>query len=117
MTKFLTILLAFIAENAHAAEMLTEDARLIEAAGVPLPPKAMFIHGHKVIGFRFASSVPAEEVQKWYRAQLSDWALFEKEDSWILFDGAARRGHGRDRAPQPGHRQVGEDPSGMKFPG
>ena len=87
MKKSLIALIAFIAANAFSAELQTEDAKLLEAAGVPLHPKAMFIHGHKDIGFRFASNVPAEEVQQWYRAQLPDWALFRKEDSWILFEG------------------------------
>jgi len=39
------------------------------------------------VGFRFATDKAPEDVRKWYRKQLSAWALYEEFGGWILYDG------------------------------
>jgi len=80
--------------NAYAAGLEPTDSKLIEAAGVPLFSKAAFVYGNKDVGFRFASSTPPEEVQKWYQQQLPKWSIFNEFGSWILYDGAPGSGMG-----------------------
>jgi hypothetical protein len=84
MKKMFIILFLVFSVNTYAASLQSSDFKLIEAAGVPLFSKATFVYGNKDVGFRFASSTPPEEVQKWYRQQLPKWALFNEYGGWIL---------------------------------
>ena len=94
MKKMLIILFLVFSVNSYAASLQPSDVKLIEAAGVPLFSKATFVYGNRDVGFRFASSTLPEEVQQWYRQQLSKWALFNEYNSWILYDGAPGSGMG-----------------------
>jgi len=90
--KKLLILLCLIAlgsSGAIAAELPAADAALIEKAGVPLYPGATFATGNEDTGFRFATAEAPETVRNWYRKKLAGWSLFDKFDSWILYDGEA----------------------------
>jgi hypothetical protein len=80
-------LIALGAAVAPAAELPAADAALIEAAGVPLYPGAAFATGSKDVGFRFATSEAPDAVRKWYQEKLSGWSLFDKYESWILYQG------------------------------
>ena len=66
--------------------------KLISDRGVPIYSKTTFIYGNKDVGFRFASNIPAEEVQNWYRQQLPKWALYKEYGGWILYDGVPGKG-------------------------
>jgi hypothetical protein len=94
MKKLFIILFIVFSVNAYAAILQPSDSKLIEAAGVPLFSKATFVYGNKDVGFRFASSTPPEEVQKWHRQQLPKWSLFSEYGGWILYDGAPGIGMG-----------------------
>ena len=92
MKKILVILLIVFSVNSFAASLTSSDSKLIQDAGVPIYSKAIFVYGSKDVGFRFASSSPPEEVQKWYRQQLPKWALFSEYGGWILYDGGPGMG-------------------------
>ena len=94
MKKIFIIMFLVISVNAYAASLQPSDSKLIEAAGVPLFSKADFVYGNKDVGFRFVSSTPPEDIQKWYRQQLSQWALYNQYGGWILYDGAPGVGMG-----------------------
>ncbi|MCG6925173.1 MAG: hypothetical protein LJF30_07685 [Acidobacteria bacterium] len=87
-TLLLTVLLIGLAGSvALAADLPAADAALIEGAGVPLYPGATFATGSKDVGFRFATSEAPAVVRKWYQEKLAGWVLFDKYDSWILYQG------------------------------
>jgi hypothetical protein len=88
MKKMFILLFVVFSVNSYAASLQPSDFKLIEAVGIPLFSKATFVYGTKDVGFRFASSTPPEEVQKWYRQKLPKWALYNKHGIWILYDGA-----------------------------
>ena len=92
MKKFLVILILGLSVNIYAACLQTSDSKLIADGGIPVYSKATFVYGNKDVGFRFASSTPSEEVQKWYRQQLPKWALYKEYGSWILYDGKPGKG-------------------------
>lgn len=102
MKKLLAILILVLSANAYAASLQTSDSKLISDRGVPLYSKATFVSGNKDVGFRFASSIPPEEVQNWYRQQLPKWALYKEYGGWILYDGAP----GKDMAGVMSENQV-----------
>ncbi len=88
MKKLLAILIIFFSVNAYATDLEPGDSKLIEAAGIPLYPKAVFINWDQDTGYRFATSVPPEEARAWYRKQLPKWALYNENGGWELYDGA-----------------------------
>jgi len=92
MNKLFVVFLLIFSVNSYVEDLKPLDAKLIEAAGIPLYPKAIFAAGNQEIGFRFATSVPPEEAQEWYRKQLTEWALYDKYGGWILYDGAPGKG-------------------------
>jgi len=94
MKKIFLTLFLVISMNSYAAGLQPADSKLIEAAGVPLFSKATFVYGNKSVGFRFATSTPPEEVQKWYRQKLPKWALLNEYGGWILYNGAPGIGMG-----------------------
>ena len=94
MKKLFIILSLIVSMSAYAASLQPSDAKLIEAAGVPLFTGATFVNGNKDVGFRFASSTSPEEIQKWYRQQLPKWSLFSEYGGWILHNGASDIGMG-----------------------
>jgi hypothetical protein len=94
MKRIFLILFLVFSVNSFAASLQPADSKLIKAAGVPLFSKASFVYGNKDVGFRFASSTPPEEVQKWYRQQLPKWALLKEYGGWILYNGAPGVGMG-----------------------
>jgi hypothetical protein len=94
MKRIFLILFLVFSVNSFAASLQPADSKLIKAAGVPLFSKATFVYGNKDVGFRFASSTPPEEVQKWYRQQLPKWALLKEYGGWILYNGAPGVGMG-----------------------
>lgn len=94
MKKMFILLFVFFSVNSYAASLQPSDFKLIEAVGIPLFSKATFVYGTKDAGFRFASTTPPEEVQKWYRQKLSKWALYNKYGIWMLYDGVPDIGFG-----------------------
>jgi len=68
-------------------ELPAQDAKVIEAAGIPIFPGATFAIGNRDTAYRFATSKPPAEVRQWYQKKLSDWALLDKYGSWILYKG------------------------------
>ena len=94
MKAMFAMLFLVFSVNAYAAGLEPTDFKLIETAGIPLFLKAAFVYGNKDVGFRFASSTPPEEVQKWYQQQLPKWSIFNKFGSWTLYDGAPGSGMG-----------------------
>jgi hypothetical protein len=87
--KRLTFFLAIICftTNSYAAKLLSSDAQLIEAAGVPLYSAATFIAGDKKTGYRFTTSASHRDVRRWYQQQLPKWALLHKFGVWFLYNG------------------------------
>lgn len=92
MKYFLFILILILSVNVYAASLPSSDSKLISDKGVPIYSKATFVYGNKDVGFRFASNVPHEEIQKWYRQQLPKWALYNEYGGWILYDGTPGKG-------------------------
>ncbi|MBW2634914.1 MAG: hypothetical protein JRE14_12470 [Deltaproteobacteria bacterium] len=92
MKRLAVILILLFTVNAFAASLPTSDSKLISDSGIPLYSNATFVNGTKDVGFRFASSMKPEEVQKWYRQQLSDWALYKESGGWILYNGEPGKG-------------------------
>ena len=80
--------------TAYAADLNQSDASMIESAGVPVYSKAIFAYGNQDVGFRFATSVPFEEVRQWYREKLPKWSVLDQYGSWILYDGEPGAGLG-----------------------
>lgn len=88
-----TISLA-IAALAYAETLPEADAALIENAGIPIHPDAMFVFGNSSVGFRFASDQPVAEFRTWYIEKLSEWTLTEEFGQWALYEGPAGLGFG-----------------------
>jgi len=80
----LMILLNFVM---YGSDLPAKDAKIIEAAGIPIFSGATFAIGNLDTGYRFATSKPPAEVRQWYQKKLSDWSLLDKYGSWILYKG------------------------------
>ncbi|MFC2163790.1 hypothetical protein ACFLT2_02190 [Acidobacteriota bacterium] len=80
-------LLIFSSSITHGAELPAQDAKVIEAAGIPIFPGATFAIGNLDTGYRFATAKSPAEVRQWYQKKLSDWSLLEEYGSWILYKG------------------------------
>jgi len=94
MKRLAFILIVLFSVNAFAANLQPSDSKLISDSGVPLYSNATFVNGSKDVGYRFATSTKPEEVQKWYRQQLPNWALYKEYGGWIRYDGASGMGMG-----------------------
>lgn len=95
MKRLFVLFFVIFSINTYAADLQQlqpADSKLIEATGIPLYVKATFTNGAKASGFRFATRLPPEKVQAWYRQQLPNWELYDKYGGWILYDGAPARG-------------------------
>lgn len=92
MIKLFTLLFMIFSVHAYAANLQPPDSKLIEAAGIPLYPKAIFVNGSKDVGFRFVTSLPPEDAQEWYGQQLPKWELYTLYGAWIIYNGAPARG-------------------------
>jgi len=92
MNKLFAVLLIIFSVNSYAESLQPLDSKRIKAAGIPLYSKAILASGSQDIGFRFATGLPPEEVQEWYRKQLPKWALYNKYGGWILYNGAPNKG-------------------------
>lgn len=88
MNKLFAALCIFFSINVYAESLQPVDSKLIADAGIPIYKKATFASGDKVSGFRFATKLPAEDVQKWYQQQLADWSVYNQYDTWVIYDGA-----------------------------
>ncbi|MDF1525172.1 MAG: hypothetical protein RRA15_08515 [bacterium] len=81
------ILSTFIA---FAADLPAKDAKILKEAGIPLYKGVEFINGglgDEVVGARFASSAPVEDVRAFYQDKFPDWALNAEYGAWILYVG------------------------------
>lgn len=90
MKKWILIALGiFIALNmiTYGSDLPAQDAKMIEAAGVPIYPDATFATGNRDVGYRFATSKSPAEVRQWYREKLTGWSLMEEYGAWILYKG------------------------------
>jgi len=92
MNKLFAVVFIIFTVNSYAASLQPLDSKLIEAAGIPVYSKAIFGGGDKKGGFRFATKLPPEEVQEWYRQQLPKWGLYNLYGAWVLYDGAPVKG-------------------------
>ena len=75
---------------ALAADLLAEHAKIMEESGIPLYKGAEFINGglgDELVGARFASSAPVEDVRAFYRDKFPNWALNAEYGAWILYKG------------------------------
>ena len=88
------MLVLFAGAFATAADLPADDAKLIEAAKVPIFNGAVFVNGNQDVGFRFATGVAPEEVRAWYKEKLGEWSLYEEYGGWILYEGAPGAGMG-----------------------
>ena len=91
---FLILFCLLIAGISYAASLSGQDAKLIENAGIPLYPEAVFAYGNSSAGFRFATSDPVDSVRAWYRNKLSSWSVFAEYGGWILYNGKPGLGMG-----------------------
>lgn len=90
---------------ALAADLPAKDAKIMEEAGIPLYKGAEFINGglgDELVGARFASSAPVEDVRAFYRDKFPNWALNAEYGAWILYDGEP----GGGLAALTGHQQI-----------
>ena len=92
MNKLFFILLLVFSVNSNAEELKPSDAKLIEDAGIPLYPDAIFATGNQDVGFRFVTDDSPEEVQEWYSKELPKYNLYNKYGSWILYNGEPDKG-------------------------
>jgi hypothetical protein len=93
MKKLILILICVLwAGMASAASLSNEETKLLEGAGIPIFPQAVFAYGNSSVGFRFATSEPVENVKTWYKSQLSSWSVMNEYGSWIIYNGAAGSG-------------------------
>ncbi|MCJ7499101.1 hypothetical protein MUP29_02500 [bacterium] len=91
--------------TALAADLLAEHAKIMEESGIPLYKGAEFINGglgDELVGARFASSAPVEDVRAFYRDKFPNWALNAEYGAWILYDGEP----GGGLAALTGHQQI-----------
>ena len=75
---------------ALAADLTAKDVKILEEAGIPLFKGAEFINGglgDELVGARFASSAPVEDVRAFYQDKFTKWALNAEYGAWILYDG------------------------------
>ena len=87
MKKLILIIALFWSASASAAALSGADSALIKQAGIPIYSKANFVYGTRDVGFRFATSVSADAVKRWYREQLPKWAVLEEYGGWIMYNG------------------------------
>jgi hypothetical protein len=69
------------------SELPAQDAKVIEAARIPIFSEATFATGSRDVGYRFATSKSPAEVRQWYQEKLSGWSLYEEYGGWILYKG------------------------------
>ena len=84
------LMLVLSTVTALAADLPAKDVKLLEEAGIPLYKGAEFINGglgDELVGARFASSAPVEDVRAFYRDKFPNWALNAEYGAWILYDG------------------------------
>lgn len=84
------LILILSAVIAVAADLPAKDAKIMEEAGIPLYKGAEFINGglgDELVGARFASSAPVEDVRAFYQDKFPNWALNAEYGAWILYDG------------------------------
>jgi len=89
------LLLIFSAGIAMAADLPAKDVKILKEAGIPLYQGVEFINGglgDELVGARFASSAPVEDVRAFYRDKFPDWALNAEYGAWILYKGKAGGG-------------------------
>ena len=92
MKKLFALLFMIFSVNGFASGLQPSDSKAIEAAGIPLYSKAIFTNGNNDTGFRFATKLPPEDAQEWYRQQLPKWELYNEYGGWILYNGAPAKG-------------------------
>jgi len=78
MKPLLALIFILFSVNVYAVELQASDAKLLEAAGIPLYPKAVFGNGDKDSGYWFVSRLSPEDARKWYRQQLPEWQLYSQ---------------------------------------
>jgi len=89
------LLLVLSAGIALAGDLPAKDVKILKEAGIPLYEGAQFTNGglgDEVIGARFASSAPVEDVRSFYREKFPGWSLNNQYGSWILYNGKAGSG-------------------------
>ena len=90
MSMTISLVLILAIGIALAADLPAKDAKIMEEAGIPLYKGAEFINGglgDELVGARFASSAPVEDVRAFYRDKFPNWALNAEYGAWILYDG------------------------------
>jgi len=90
------LVLILAAGIALAADLSAKDTKILTESGIPLYQGAEFTNGGLggVIGARFATSAPVEDVRAFYKSKFPSWALNDEYGSWILYNGEAGGGPG-----------------------
>jgi len=73
-----------------AGDLPAKDVKILQEAGIALYKGAEFINGglgDELVGARFASSAPVEDVRAFYRDKFPNWALNAEYGAWILYVG------------------------------
>ncbi len=92
MKKMITTMLGcmlFLGGVAVAAELSDSHTKLLKESEIPLYKGTQFINGglgDDVVGARFATSAPVDDVRMFYREAFPGWAL-QSEYGWTLYDG------------------------------
>lgn len=73
-----------------AAELSKEDASVLQNAGIPVYPNAVFYGEGKnndFMGLKFMTSDPVDKVRKWYADKLTGWPQLEYMGSHSIYRG------------------------------
>jgi len=92
MRLLLALFFLLVSVSVSAVEFQSSDSKLLQAAGIPIYPKAVFGNGDKDSGYWFVTSEPPENPRAWYRQQLPEWQLYSQDGGWILYHGAPAKG-------------------------
>lgn len=92
MKPLLGLFLILFSANLYAVDLQPSDAKLLEAAAIPIYPKAVFGNGDKDSGYWFVTPQAPEDARKWYRQQLPEWQLYSQDNGWILYHGKPAKG-------------------------
>ena len=108
MIMSIGLILILSAVIAVAADLPAKDAKILKEAGIPIYKDAEFINGglgDELVGARFASSAPVEDVRAFYRDKFPTWALEAEYGAWILYKGK----QGSGPAAYMGKQQISVD--------
>lgn len=92
MKPLLVLFFILFSVNLYAVDLQPSDAKLLEAASIPLYPRAVFGNGDRDSGYWFVTNMPPEDARTWFRQKLPKWQLFSRDGGWILYRGTPAKG-------------------------